>query len=98
MTSVLSSVASALFTWVSAAAATAVGPFAYLIVVLIVQAASSAVSGVSSDHVPPGFRWKVQSLPSADVSQDSAQSPSITSPSAPGAYCTSCGKIMSMPW
>ena len=87
----MSSGASALVTCASAAAATAVGPSAYLSVVLIVQAASSAVSGVPSDHVPPGLSLNVQSLPSADVSHDSAQSPSITSPSAPGAYCTSCG-------
>ena len=53
----------------------AVGPFAYLTVVLIVQAASSAVMGVPSDQLVPGARWNVQSRPSGEVSQEVAQSP-----------------------
>ena len=81
-----SSVASALTTCPSAGAATAVGPAAYSMMVLIVQAASLAVSGVPSDHVPPGLRLNVQSLPSGEVSQDEAQSPSMTRPSSPVAY------------
>src|SRR5262245_21481864 len=92
MTSVFSSLASALLTCASAAAATPVGPLAYLTVVLTVHAASSAVSGSPSDQVPPGFRWNVQSSPSDDVSHDSAQSPSISSwLSAPTLYWTSWG-------
>ena len=67
MTSVVGSVASALLTCATAAAATAVGPFAYLTMVLIVQAASSAVIGLPSDHLVSGFSLNVQSLPSAEM-------------------------------
>ena len=73
MTTVVGSGASAVFTWASAGAITAVGPAPYFTVVLIVQATSSAVSGCPSDHFVPDLRWKVQSLPSLEVSQESAR-------------------------
>ncbi len=75
-------------TWLSAAASSAVGPAAYLTIRLPVQAASAAVSGLPSDHLPPGFRWNVQVSPSAECDQLVAQSPSSF---GPGPYCTSCG-------
>src|SRR3954465_12791411 len=78
MTTVVGSVASAFLTCASAGAMTAVGPLAYLTVVLIVQATSSAVIGCPSDHFVPDLRWNVQSFPSLDVSQESARSPTIT--------------------
>ena len=80
MTSVVGSVASAFLTCADgAAAATAVGPFWYLTMVLIVQAASSAVIGLPSDHLVSGLSLNVQSLPSAECVQESAQSPTSTS-------------------
>src|SRR5215208_6186695 len=94
MTSVVGSGASAFFTWFSADAATAVGPLANFTVVLIVQAASSAVSGLPSDHLPPGRTLKVHVLPSGVCDQDSAQSPSNVYFPFSYLYWTSCGKIM----
>ncbi len=94
MTSVAGSVASALLTCATPAAATAVGPFWYSTVVLIVQAASSAVIGLPSDHLVSGLSLNVQSLPSAECVQESAQSPTSTSlfgSSFDCAYWTSCG-------
>ena len=88
MTSVFGSVASIDVTWVSAAASTADPPLAYFTIVFPVQAASSAVNGVPSVHLPPGFRWNVQVFPSVDVSQLVAQSPMIV---RSGPYWTSCG-------
>ena len=57
-------------------ASEAVGPLANLRIVLPVQAASSAVSGFPSDHLP-GLTVNVQVRPSLDVFQDVAQSPTI---------------------
>src|SRR5690348_1915506 len=74
MTRVVALGASMLFTCVSAAATAAVGPAWYLTIVLPVQAASSAVSGLPSDHLPPGFRWNVQVRSSDDLVQLVAQS------------------------
>src|SRR3954462_6679144 len=48
---------------------------ANLMIRLPVQAPSSAVSGLPSDHFPPGFRWNVHVRPSFDVVQSLAQSP-----------------------
>ena len=91
MTSVVAFGASMLFTWVSAAATAAVGPAWYFMIVFPVHAASSAVSGLPSDHLPPGFRWNVHVRPSGDLVQLVAQSPSSFSP---GPYWTSCGYSM----
>ncbi len=91
MTSVSAFGASMLLTWVRAAATAAVGPAAYFTMVLPVQAASSAVSGLPSDHFPPGFRWNVHVRPSGVFVQLVAQSPSSFSP---GPYWTSCGYCM----
>ena len=69
-----SSVASALLTVETvyeAQLAAAASP--YLTSVLIVQAASAAVSGLPSDHFAPGCVLNVQVLPSCEVSQLSAQ-------------------------
>ena len=68
-------------------ASTEAGPLAYLMIVLPVQAASSAVRGLPSDHLP-GLRWKVQVLPSLETSQVFAQSPIILNLVS---YCTSVG-------
>ena len=57
-------------------ASDAAGPFAYLRIVLPVQAASSAVSGLPSDHLP-GLSVNVQVRPSFEVFHDFAQSPTI---------------------
>ena len=70
---------------------TAVAPSAYLTVVLIVHAASSAVIGRPSDQRVFGRSLNVQFLPFFDVDQELAQSPSIPNPSAPCVYCTSWG-------
>ena len=77
-----------LVTCESAAATAAVGPLAYLTTRLPVQAASAAVSGLPSDHLPPGLRWNVQVSPLGACVQLVAQSPSSFSP---GPYCTSWG-------
>ena len=74
MTSVVALGASMLFTCVSAAATAAVGPAWYFTIVFPVQAASSAVSGFPSDHLPPGFRWNVHVRSSDDFVQLVAQS------------------------
>ena len=52
------------FAWLSDVACTAVAPSAYLIVVLIVHAASAAVIGRPSDHFAFGRSLNVQVLPS----------------------------------
>ena len=75
MTSVVGFGADALFTWLRAGAATAVGPFWYLTTVSIVHAASVAVSGCPSDHLVPERSLNVQVLPSFDFDHDVAQSP-----------------------
>ena len=41
----------------------AVGPFWNLRMVLYVQAASAAVSGLPSDHLAPAWVWNVQTRP-----------------------------------
>ena len=46
----------------------------YLTSVLIVHAASSAVSGLPSDQVAPGLVWNVQVSPSFEVSHFVAKS------------------------
>ena len=59
--------------------------------VFAVQAASSAVRGWPSDHLP-GFTLNVQVSPSAEVCQPlSAQSPSILKFAS---YCTSTGYVL----
>ena len=87
MTRVSGSGASQLATWDRNGASEAVGPPLYCTIVLQVQAPSSAVRGVPSDQ-EPGLTLNVHVLPSGDVSQLSAQSPSN---SKPGAYCTRTG-------
>src|SRR4051812_37821448 len=72
----------------------AVGPLLYFSTRLPVQTASFAVSGLPSDQ-KPGFTLKVQVLPSLEVVQDFAQSPSMASCSGPvWRYCTSVGYCM----
>ncbi len=68
-------------------ASDAAGPFANFRIVLPVQAASSAVRGLPSDHLP-GLSVKVQVRPSFDVFHDLAQSPMILKCVS---YCTSVG-------
>ena len=94
ITSVCGSGAVSVFTLVRKGARIDVGPSAYLSTVSPVHTASSAVSGVPSDH-SPGFRWKVHVSPSSDVSQLSAQSPSH---SKSGLYWTSSGYSMTNAW
>src|SRR4029453_7391735 len=74
MTSVVGLGAVARFAWWSDVAWTAVAPSAYLSVVLIVQAASSAVIGLPSDHFEPERSLNVQDLPSFEWLHDFAQS------------------------
>ncbi len=83
MTSVVGFGAVAFFTCPSAGAATAAAPFAYLTIVLIVHAASAAVIGLPSDHFVPERSVNVHVLPSFDVFQDFAQSPSMKYPFFP---------------
>ena len=94
ITSVCGSGAVKLFALAMNGARIEVGPFAYLSTVSPVHTASSAVSGVPSDH-SPGLRWKVHVSPSSDVSQLSAQSPSH---SKSGLYWTSSGYSMTNAW
>src|SRR5262249_8680947 len=61
----------------SDAAWTAVAPLAYLIGVLIVQAASSAGSGCPSDHFVSPCSLNVHTLPPWVVFHDFAQSPTM---------------------
>ena len=77
-----------LLTCVSAGATAAVALFWYLMMVFAVHTASSAVSGLPSDHLAFGFRWNVQVSPSELCDQEVAQSPSSL---VPGPYWTSCG-------
>src|SRR5262245_39216651 len=62
-------------TWLVALASTAVAPAAYLTVVLMVHAASSAVIARPSDHFVLGRSLYVHVFPSFDAFQDFAQSP-----------------------
>src|SRR5919106_4625598 len=94
MTSVCGSGASRLLTCERKGARIAVGPSAYFKTVSPVQTASSAVSGVPSDH-SPGRSVKVHVRPSSDVSQLSAQSPSHSNS---GLYWTSRGYSMTKAW
>src|SRR6185503_1466069 len=71
-TTVSSSVALKFLTPSSDDASSAVGPLAYLSTVLPVHATSSAVSGLPSDHLPPGCRWNVHTRPFAECSHFSA--------------------------
>ena len=64
--------ASTLVTCETDEASTAVGPSWYLMIVFAVQATSSDVSGLPSDHLPPDSRWYVQVLPSDETSHDLA--------------------------
>src|SRR5690242_12885389 len=80
--------------WEMNGASAAAGPFLYLMIRLPVQTPSSAVSGLPSDHCATRTS-KVHVLPSFDVFQDFAQSPSICSCSGPAClYCTSVGYCM----
>ena len=71
-------VACAPVTCASAPAAVAVGPFTYFSSMLMVQAASAAVSGFPSDHLAFGRVWKVQVRPSGDSVQLVAKSGTIS--------------------
>ena len=70
------------------AAEFAVAAFWYFRIVLKVQAASCAVSGLPSDHLAFGTVWKVQTLPPSDICQLVAKSGTIASL---GLYWTSEG-------
>src|SRR5918999_6116464 len=80
ITSVLSSGALNSLMFDRAADRAAVGPARYLRMVFPVHAASAAVRGLPSDHLPPGLRLKVHVRPSGVCDQSSAQSPSILIP------------------
>ena len=56
-------------------------PAPYLIVVLMVHAASSAVIALPSDHRPFESSLNVHVLPPLDAFHDFAQSPTMTYPS-----------------
>src|SRR3954454_11623217 len=90
MTTVSGSGASTFVACVRNGASTPVAPSAYLMIVLPVQAASSAVRGWPSDHLP-GLTLNVHTRPSGEVSQLLAQSPSILKSSS---YCTSTGYVL----
>ena len=66
--------ASAFVMWAISPAEFAAPPSLYLTSVLIVQAASSAVSGWPSDHFAPSTVLNVQVFPSAEVDHDLAKS------------------------
>src|ERR1700693_4128979 len=91
MTSVVALGAAMLVMCVSGAAVSDVAPAAYLTIRLPVQAASAAVSGLPSDHLPPALRWNVHVSPSDECDQLVAQSPSSFSL---GPYCTTWGYSM----
>ena len=74
MTSVSGSGASARVMWAISPASFAAPVLLYLMSVLILQAASSAVSGWPSDHFAPWTVLNVQVLPSAEVDHDFAKS------------------------
>src|SRR5262249_55490392 len=94
MTSVWSSGALNLTACEMNGASAAVAPALYFMTRLPVHTASLAVSGRPSDQ-KPGLTLKVQVLPSFDVVQDFAQSPSMaTCPGPVWRYCTSVGYCM----
>src|SRR5205823_14062035 len=76
-TTVAGSGASTCFMFVTLDAQFPAGPFWYLMIVLMVNAASDAVMGFPSDHVVSGWRWKVYVSPSGLGSQLVAQSGTI---------------------
>jgi hypothetical protein len=69
-----------------------VGPFWNLIIMLIVKAASFAVSGCPSDHLAPGTVWKVHVFPSGEVSHFVANEGIMFRPAS---YSTKWGYIYS---
>ena len=78
----------ALFMCATYPAELAVAPSANFKMVLKVQAASAAVSGLPSDHFAFGWVWKVQVRPSGETCQLRAKSGTIFSA---GVYWTSSG-------
>jgi len=75
---VFASGASAFVMWATRPAAFAAVPFWKVTSVLIVNAASAAVSGFPSDHFAPGRVWNVHVFPSAEVSHFVAKSDRCT--------------------